>query len=148
VSWTGQAGSEMRVRYAIDGGQPVVRDLAVRKTGGQWGSLGQNLTPEFRVVSGIRRMSTQQAEPLRAAGVVLTPEVIAKNRWYAFWDAPLVLPDGPEMREAAATQVPRAAIDPSAPAGERGRGGAARGPVGAGFDGRGRGQAEAGRPRT
>jgi hypothetical protein len=149
VSWTAQAGSEMRVRYAIDSGQPVVRDLAVRKTGGQWAILGQNLTPEFRVVSGIRRMSTQQAEPLRAAGVVLTPEVIAKNRWFAFWDAPLVLPDGPEMREAAATQVPRAAFDPAAPAGERGRGApAARGPVGAGFDGRGRGQAEPGRPRT
>src|SRR6185369_1237586 len=143
VSWTGQAGSEMRVRYAIDGGQPVVRDLAVRKSGGQWAVLGQNLTPEFRVVSGIRRMSTQQAEPLRAAGVVLTPEVIAKNRWYAFWDAPLVLPDGPEMREQAATIVPRAAPDPSAPPTERGRG-AARGPVGAGFgDGRGAGQAPA-----
>jgi len=147
VSWAGQSGSEMRVRYAIDGGQPVVHDLAVRKSGGQWGILGQNLIPEFRVVSGIRRMSTQQAEPLRAAGVVLTPEVIAKNRWFAFWDAPLVLPDGPEMRDAAAYTAPRAAPDPNAPAGEqRGRGqAAARGPVGAGFDGQGRpGQAEAG----
>ena len=147
VSWAGQSGSEMRVRYAIDGGQPVVHDLAVRKSGGQWGVLGQNLTPEFRVVSGIRRMSTQQAEPLRAAGVVLTPEVIAKNRWFAFWDAPLVMPDGPEMRDAAAYTAPRAAPDPAAPAGEqRGRGqGAARGPVGAGFDAQGgAGQAEAG----
>ena len=110
----------------IDGGQPVVRDLAVRKTGGAWVMLGQNLTPEYRVVSGIRRMSTQQADPLKAAGVVLTPEVIAKNRWYAFWDAPLVLPDGPEMREQAATIMPRASIDPagagraSAAAGRRG----------------------------
>ena len=151
VSWTGESGSDMRVRYAIDGGQPVVRDLAVRKTGGQWAVLGQNLTPEFRVVSGIRRMSTQQADPLRAAGVVLTPEVIAKNRWYAFWDAPLVLPDGPEMREQAATITPRASFDPSAPASERGRG-AARGPVGAGFSAEsGPGQPPAGRgerPRT
>ena len=97
VAWTGQNGSEMRTRYAIDGGQPIVRDLAVRKTGGQWVTLGQNLAPEYRVVSGIRRMSTQQADPLKAAGVELTPEVIAKNRWYAFWDAPLVLKPGREI---------------------------------------------------
>ena len=91
VAWPGQSGSEMRARYAIDSGQPLVRDLAVRKAGGQWVTLGQNLTPDYHVVSGIRRMSTQQADPLRAAGVELTPEVIAKNRWYAFWDAPLVI---------------------------------------------------------
>jgi hypothetical protein len=37
----------------------------------------------------------QQAEPLQAAGVELTPDVIAKNRWYAFWDAPLFIPPPP-----------------------------------------------------
>src|SRR6185503_4569998 len=46
-------------------------------------------------VTGVRRMSTQQADPLRAAGVELTPDVIAKNRWYAFWDAPLYIPPPP-----------------------------------------------------
>jgi hypothetical protein len=40
-------------------------------------------------------MSTQQADPLRAAGVELTPEIIAKNRWYAFWDAPLFIREPP-----------------------------------------------------
>src|SRR5712692_464055 len=98
VSWAGQAGAELRARYTIDSAQPVIRDLAIRKAGGQWTILGQNLTAEYRVTSGVRRMSEQQAEPLRAAGVQLTPEVIAKNRWYAFWDAPLVMPDGPEMQ--------------------------------------------------
>src|SRR5438552_2439620 len=98
VSWAGQGGAELRARYAIDGGQPVVRELAIRKSGGQWTILGQNLTADYRVVTGVRRMSEQQAEPLRAAGVELTPEVITKNRWYAFWDAPLVMPDGPEMQ--------------------------------------------------
>jgi hypothetical protein len=97
VAWTGQNGSEMRTRYAVEGGQPIVRDLAVRKAGGPWVTLGQNLTPEYHVVSGIRRMSTQQADPLKAAGVELTPEVIAKNRWYAFWDAPLVMKPGREI---------------------------------------------------
>jgi hypothetical protein len=97
VVWNGQSGSEMRTRYAIEGGQPIVRELAVRKSGGPWVTLGQNLTPEYHVVSGIRRMSTQQADPLKAAGVELTPDVIAKNRWYAFWDAPLVMKPGREI---------------------------------------------------
>jgi len=97
VSWPGQSGSEMRTRYAIDGGQPIVRELSVRKAGGPWVTLGHNLAPDYHVISGIRRMSTQQADPLKAAGVELTPEVIAKNRWYAFWDAPLVMKPGREI---------------------------------------------------
>jgi hypothetical protein len=40
-------------------------------------------------------MTTQQADPLRAAGVEITDEVIDKNRWYAFWDAPLEIPTPP-----------------------------------------------------
>jgi hypothetical protein len=66
-------------------------------------------------------MSLQQAQPVRAAGVTLTPELVAKNRWYAFWDAPLLMPDGPEMRELAYPRPPRAVPDPSLPA-DAGRG--------------------------
>src|SRR5262245_45125185 len=51
VAWHGQNGSEMRTRYAVDGGQPIVRELAVRKSGGSWVTLGQNLTPEYHFVS-------------------------------------------------------------------------------------------------
>jgi hypothetical protein len=140
VSWSGQGGAEVRARYAIDGGQPVVRELAVRRSGGQWAVLGRNLTPEYRVTTGVRRMSEQQAQPLRDAGVELTPEVIAKNRWYAFWDAPLVLPDGPEMQAqrgrgqgaqrgatmtAEGVVAPQAAAQPEGQQGGRGRGQAA-----------------------
>jgi hypothetical protein len=122
VSWAGQNGAELRARYAIDNGQPLIRDLAVKKAGGQWATLGQNLTPEYHVVSGIRRMGTDQAAPLRQAGVELTEDVINKNRWYAFWDAPLVLPGGPEMRDSAArgraigagTFAGRGGVDPQA----------------------------------
>lgn len=95
VSWRGDRDSDLRARYAVAGGQPVIRDLAVRKAGGAWATLGENLKPEYRVVTGVRRMSNQQADPLRAAGVELTPDVIAKNRWYAFWDAPLYIPPPP-----------------------------------------------------
>src|SRR6266576_2538491 len=97
VTWRGERGAELRARYAIENGQPLVRDLAVRKAGAAWTTLGENLTPEYQVVTGVRRMSIQQAEPLRAAGVELTPDVIAKNRWYAFWDAPLVMKPGREI---------------------------------------------------
>jgi hypothetical protein len=100
VTWGGSNGSELRARYAIDNGQPIVRELAVRKSGGQWAPLGQNLTPEFYVKSGVRRMTTQQGAPLRDLGVDITADVIEKNKWYAFWDAPFVIPGVPEPNPA------------------------------------------------
>src|SRR2546425_3450628 len=107
VSWTGQNGSDLRARYAIDGGRPVVRELSVRKAGGSWTTLGRNLAPEYHVVSGVRRMADDQAGPLKAAGIELTEEVINKNRWYAFWDAPLVMPGSQELQDEAAWQRSR-----------------------------------------
>ena len=92
VTWRGDRDAELRARYAIADGQPRIRDLAVGKQG-SFLLLAENLTPEYRVVTGIRRMTTQQAAPLKEAGVELTDEVIAKNRWYAFWDAPLFIPE-------------------------------------------------------
>ena len=128
VSWSGQNGADLRARYAIDGGQPVVRELAVRKAGGQWTTLGRNLTPEYHVVSGVRRMADDQANPLRAAGIELTEDVISKHRWYAFWDAPLVMPGSQEMKDEAAWQ--RSQQQPEAAGGGRGgRGGQPRDPL-------------------
>src|SRR5882724_9122325 len=102
VSWSGQNGADLRARYAIDSGQPVIRDLAVKKSGGPWTTLGKNLTPEYHVVSGVRRMADDQTNTLKAAGIELTDEVITKNRWYAFWDSPLVMPGSQEMQDEAA----------------------------------------------
>jgi hypothetical protein len=95
VTWLGDAGSELRARYAIDRAQPVLRELAIRKRGGQWAILGQNLSPDFHVTTGVRRLTTQQAQPLRQLGVEITPEIIDKHKWHAFWDAPLVVPGTP-----------------------------------------------------
>lgn len=92
VSWAGQAGAELRLRFAVESGRPIIRDLAVRPHAGPWAVLGRDLTPEYRVTSGVRRMSEQQAEPLRQLGVEITSDVIEKNKWYAFWDAPLEVP--------------------------------------------------------
>src|SRR5258708_39730135 len=112
VSWNGQTGAELRARYAIDGGQPAIRDLSIRQAGGRWKMLGHDLVPEYRVTTGVRRMSEQQAQPLRDAPVELTPDVMDQKRWYGFWDAPLILPDSPEMRER---QAGRAGPPPTPP---------------------------------
>ncbi len=92
VSWTGGRGTELRMRYGLDAGEPVIRALALRQAKGAWETIGRNLKAEYDVTSGVRRMSEQQAAPLRALGVQITPEVVDKNRWYAFWDAPLLVP--------------------------------------------------------
>ena len=65
VSWNGQGTSQLRARFAIDGGTPTIRDLSARRGSGEWATLGQNLTPEYRVTTGVRRMSngTLRTEP-------------------------------------------------------------------------------------
>jgi len=90
VSWSGEAGAEMRARFALADRQPVVRDLAVRGQGGDWSVLGENLKPEYHVVSGIRRFSSQQGDPLAGLGL-LTAERAEKEKWYAYRDAPLLV---------------------------------------------------------
>ena len=65
--------------------------------------LGRDLTPEFEVTSGRRRLSEQQMAPMRELGIELTPEVIDREKWNAFWDAPLIdpRPRRDESRSAA-----------------------------------------------
>ncbi len=92
VSWNGQATSQLRARFGINGGTPTIRDLSVRRGSGEWATLGQNLTPEYQVTTGVRRMSNDQANAFSSLGIDVTQEVIDKNRWYAFWDAPLSIP--------------------------------------------------------
>ena len=91
VLWDGDRNQELRLRFGIVAGSPTIEELAVRRRGGQWGVLLTNVTPDFRVVWGLRRMSNQQMAPLRGLGVELTPEIVDKYRWDPFWDAPLDL---------------------------------------------------------
>ncbi|MEP7365843.1 MAG: hypothetical protein ABI972_21525 [Acidobacteriota bacterium] len=92
LSWQGERREELRATFAIRGGKPLVQELAVRKSGGKWIVLGQNLIPEFELTTGVRRISNQQIEPLKALGTPLTPELIEREKWNAFWDAPLMVP--------------------------------------------------------
>ena len=91
VAWSGDRNQDLRMRFAIASGTPTIEELAVRKRGGTWNVLAANVTPDFRVISGLRRMSNQQMAPLRGLGVELTPEIVDKYRWEPFWDAPLDL---------------------------------------------------------
>ena len=114
VNWEGAQGAELRMLLAIDASQPVVRELAVRPEGGPWSVLGRNLKLEFNVTTGLRRISEQQLNPLRQLGRELSPELLEKEKWNVFWDAPLNVPGTPginpnlprradEVRRATAT---------------------------------------------
>ncbi|HZT29590.1 MAG TPA: hypothetical protein VFA33_06905 [Bryobacteraceae bacterium] len=99
VTWEGAHNQALRAIFAIRGDQPEVRELAIRKGGG-WAVLARDLSPEFDVVSGRRRISEQQLDPLRKLNL-LSPEFLDKEKWKAFWDAPLEIPGaanaGPDM---------------------------------------------------
>ncbi len=95
VTWEGDKQQELRLRLGIEQGTPTIRELAVHRKGAAWAVLAANATPEFRVVSGVRRMSGQQLEPLQHLGVKITPELIDQDKWDAFWDAPLDVPGLP-----------------------------------------------------
>ena len=86
LSWEGERGEQLRASLGIRGGQPMVVELAARAGGGAWKTLGRNLTPEFEITSGVRRMSEQQLAPLREMHAALTPELIEREKWNAFWD--------------------------------------------------------------
>lgn len=93
--WDGARNQELRAAFAVHNGQPVVTDLAAKRQNGVWITLGHDLTPEFQVTTGKRRLSEQQMAPLRGLGIALTPEVVDREKWNAFWDSPLMIPGRP-----------------------------------------------------
>ena len=94
VTWEGDRNEELRLQLAIIGGTPTIQELAARRKGGTWVTLAANATPDFRVVSGLRRITNQQLDPLAGIGVEITPEILEREKWEAFWDAPLNVPGG------------------------------------------------------
>ncbi len=94
VTWQGVNDQELRLQFVIRDGTPVVREVAIRSHQGDWNIVATNLIPEFRVVSGLRRITNQQLDPLAGLGVKITPEILNRDKWAAFWDAPLNVPGG------------------------------------------------------
>jgi hypothetical protein len=91
VTWDAERDRGVRLRLGIDAGTPTIRELAIRRKGSAWTALAANAQPEFRVVSGFRRMSNQQIQPLDGLKVPITAAIIDEHKWDAFWDAPLDL---------------------------------------------------------
>jgi hypothetical protein len=92
LAWTGERGDLLRATFDVRDAQPTVVRLEARKAGGAWIVLGRNLTPEYQIVTGKRRLSEQQMAPLRELGIAFTPDVVEREKWNAFWDAPLSIP--------------------------------------------------------
>src|ERR1035437_8664816 len=91
LTWQGEAAQELRAPFALRDGQPVVAELAARKAAGAWSVLGKNLTPEFQVTTGRRRMSKTEKDILERLHQD-TPENEERYKWNVFWDAPLAIP--------------------------------------------------------
>ena len=105
VVWDGDRNQQVRMRFAIDKGTPTIQELAL-SVDGQWRTLATGVTPEFRIVSGIRRVTQQQTEPLERLGVDLTADVLDKIKWEAFWDAPLYIEGSGELPPTHQSSIP------------------------------------------
>jgi hypothetical protein len=91
VTWDGEDGQELLARFSVVDGTPTIRELGLRRKGGEWATLGRDLVPEFGVTTGVRR-----------TGHGLDDE----HRWDVFWDAPLNHP-GEVRRSRAAFRSDR-----------------------------------------
>ncbi len=116
VTWDGDKNAEVRVRFTLNDGAPTIRDLAVRsRSAQQWVTLASNVTPEYQVVSGVRRATDQQLKPLQDLGVPITPDVLDRIRWEAFWDSPLNVPGDSVAHGGATPPVAGIANQPGLP---------------------------------
>ena len=101
LTWQGEGGQQLRAQFTLRDGQPVVEELAARQGTGGWIVLGKNLTPDFQVTTGRRRISGAQRNQLKKLNLD-TPEQEDIRKWNTFWDAPLVVPGGGDT-----TDLPR-----------------------------------------
>jgi hypothetical protein len=91
IVWPGEKGQQLRARFTLRDGQPLIEELAARASGGAWIELGKDLTPEFQVTTGRRRISTTELGILKRLHQD-TPANEEIYKWNVFWDAPLEVP--------------------------------------------------------
>ena len=92
LSWRGDQGTELRARFAIEEGQPLLRELAARRAPGEWGIVGRDLRPEYEVTVGRRRIDELRLKAMYDLGHEITPQLIEQEKWRISWDAPLSVP--------------------------------------------------------
>src|SRR5260370_25847364 len=112
ISWAGESNEQLRAQFTIRDGQPVVQELAARDTKGTWIVLGKDLSPEFQVTTGRRRISGVQRNLLKVQGID-TPEQENIRKWNTFWDAPLVMPGHHDSTDLTRLpeEIKRAAVE-------------------------------------
>src|SRR4029077_14588216 len=97
LTWDGE-GERLRLRLRIDAGTPTIDELAVQarstSRSAPWQVVLSGARPEFSVVTGLRRLTNQQLDPLAGLGIPITPALVEREKWEAFWDAPLNVPGG------------------------------------------------------
>jgi hypothetical protein len=104
MSWQGEGAQELRASFAIRNGQPFIQELAARAGSGRWTVLGKDLTPDFQVSTGKRRISQAQRTQLQALNLD-TPEEESRRKWNTFWDAPLVIPGRGDTTDLPRTEA-------------------------------------------
>jgi hypothetical protein len=112
LAWPGEKGQQLRARFTLRDGQPIIQELAAQKTGGAWIVLGKDLTPDFQVTTGKRRISITERTILKQLGLD-TPENENTYKWNVFWDAPLVVPGHSHLTVPArsASEIARASVN-------------------------------------
>ncbi len=111
MTWQGEGGQQLRARFTLRNGQPVVEELAARQDSGSWIVLGKDLTPDFQVTTGRRRISGAQRNQLKKLNLD-TPEQEDIRKWNTFWDAPLVVPGGGDTTDLprSESEITRASV--------------------------------------
>jgi hypothetical protein len=104
MNWQGQGGQELRASFGIRNGEPFVQELAAQAGSGRWTVLGKDLSPDFQVSTGKRRISQAQRTQLQALNLD-TPEEESKRKWNTFWDAPLVIPGRGDTTDLPRTEA-------------------------------------------
>ena len=109
--WPGEKGQQLRARFVLRNGQPVVEELAAKKPDGGWIELGKDLSPDFEVTTGRRRISITELSILKKLNLD-TPENEERYKWNVFWDAPLVVPGHSHLAGAprSASEIARASV--------------------------------------
>ena len=101
-TWQGEHGQDLRADFTIRDGQPTILELAARRNAtAPWIVLAKNVIPEFHTTAGRRRMSVAQANIFKSVGIEVTQELYDKEKWFTFWDAPLVVPGVPGKGDSA-----------------------------------------------
>ncbi len=115
LSWLGAEDQPLIMELTTSSSDPRISALRMRDDSGTWVSVLEDVSFEYRIVEGFRRISNQQLAPFRGLGVELTQEIVDRYKWDVFWDAPLdlreVTPGGnPPPADGVAQQpgLPRA----------------------------------------